>query len=204
MNNIELLLSISTNPLANHFEEDATINSLSKLLVKNGFLVFDSALWVFSKKNTSFNVEVLNFNQKNIWKSDYPSCVQDKILNVLFFSANTYGELYGLKDECVYKFTPDNGDLSLYASSIEEWATNILSNWENETGYHLIKQWQDLNGPLEGGKRLMTIYPTILGGEYILENLAPVSIQEGLAFKGDILKQLEIYQDGSRISIKVT
>lgn len=57
------------------------------------------------------------------------------------------------------------------ADSVEEWAGVILCNFERETGWPFVHEWQAKRGSLPPGKRLMPKTPFFLGGAYKVENL---------------------------------
>jgi hypothetical protein len=89
------------------------------------------------------------------------------------------------------------------AESVEEWAGVILSNYRVETGWPFVHEWQEKNGPLPLGKRLMPKTPFFLGGEYKIENLWAGNPLEGMRLKADLAMQTRNLPEGTRVKLNV-
>lgn len=173
---------------------------LSELLERcNGFMAFDGALHVFPAGDTAWSLELARLNAGDGWRHAY----RHGCGGMVFFAANTFGELYALKDERVVRFDPETGDTNDFAPDLETWADEMLVSWQWETGHSVLRAWQDLHGPLPEGRRLMPTRLFIFGGTDALANLRDVPLLEGLAMRGDIEKQIGDLPDGSKVAIKV-
>jgi hypothetical protein len=89
------------------------------------------------------------------------------------------------------------------ADSVERWAGVVLSNYQGETGWPFVHEWQAKNGPLPLGKRLMPKKPFFLGGEYSLRNFWAGSPLEGMRFKADLAKQTRSMPEGATVKINI-
>ena len=87
------------------------------------------------------------------------------------------------------------------ADSLEGWARRLLQNYELETGWPLVHEWQKRHGPLPRGKRLMPKTPFFLGGEYKLDNLWAGNPLEGMRFKGDLATQTRDLPRGTKVKL---
>ena len=85
---------------------------------------------------------------------------------LLFFAEDAFGGQFALRDEHVVTFDPETGEAQALASSIEDWADQLLADFEFLTGQPLAHDWQARNGALPPGERLVPKVPFVLGGEY--------------------------------------
>jgi hypothetical protein len=76
-----------------------------------------------------------------------------------------------LLDDQVVTFEPETGAVEELSTSLEGWADRILKDYALLTGFPLAHEWQQRQGQLAAGKRLLPKRPFVLGGEYTLENL---------------------------------
>jgi hypothetical protein len=89
------------------------------------------------------------------------------------------------------------------AGSIEEWASKVLNDYRQETGWPFASTWQSANGALPPGKRLMPKIPFFLGGDYHLDNLWVGEAVTGMRSKGDLALQTRDLPSGSQIRLVV-
>lgn len=80
-----------------------------------------------------------------------------------------FGCQFGIKNDDIIKFDPEVCEIEFFASDLDEWACNILENYEVETGYLLASEWQKINKPIKEGKRLIPKIPFVLGSSYDIE-----------------------------------
>lgn len=59
------------------------------------------------------------------------------------------------------------------------------------------------HGQLEQGKKFHLTVPSILGGEYAIENIKQVPLIEQIRFSGSVGKQINELPDGAQIELKV-
>jgi hypothetical protein len=136
------------------------------------------------------------WNAESLWRSGY----EDLTEGLLFFSEDILQDQFCLskKESGVYRFHAETGQTTFMAASVEEWAGVILANDRTETGWPFVHEWQQKNGRLPLGKRLMPKTPFFLGGEYKMENLWAGSPLEGLRLKADIAMQTRNLPKGQR------
>jgi hypothetical protein len=119
------------------------------------------------------------------------------------FAEESFGRQFVIFDGKIGIFEVETGDLNIVALSLEEWASKILLDYNQMTGYGLAHEWQRNHGRLHPRHRLMAKKPFVLGGEYSLANL--VSLDSLLIMKslGNLAHQIHVLPDGAKIELKV-
>ena len=59
-------------------------------------------------------------------------------------------------------------------------------------------------GPLTEGRCYCLRIPAALGGDYAASNLASISVEELVAFAGDVARQIEHLPDGATVRLQIT
>ena len=162
---------------------------------KNGFFVFESALRIFSSQTCDFSYGLDDWNSSSLWRESYGELASD----LLFFAEDIFGTQFCLKDEKVYSFDPETGDLSLIGNGIEEWASAILEDYDLLTGYSFAHEWQIENGLLLPRERLMPKLPFGCGGEFVLTNLINFEAARSMRCRGNLATQIHLLPDGAQI-----
>ncbi|MGZ7060584.1 MAG: SMI1/KNR4 family protein [Candidatus Angelobacter sp.] len=206
MTPVEELLSVSSEPLRTRpdampgiFEPCALGQELFEMLLeKNGFYAFESALHVFPiTKDPGSGVE--GWNASELWRNQYKELAE----GLLFFAEDVFQDQFclSMKQDGVFRFTAETGQTTILASSIKEWAARIMAEYKFETGFPLAHEWQEKNGPLRHGQRLMPKIPFIMGGEYSIDNLWAGNALEGMRFKGDLALQTMHVPEGGDVKL---
>jgi len=206
MSALGILLNASSLPLAAPIGEEPVRSpggrgrELADMLrAKNGFFAFEGALHVFPVGSGRRNIELARFNEASGWKARYWHVCD----GLLFFAANVFGDLYGLRDDEVVRFDPETGLASALAPDLEGWAAWVVERRWTEVGWTVARDWQDRNGPLEEGRRLMPVRLFCMGGTADLDNLRAVPLEEGLSLRGEIASQIKDLPDGSAVRIQI-
>lgn len=207
--NIEKLVSISSPAICSNLPrlssklisiaggEQAALTRL--LTLKNGFYAFERALHVLPSQcpNASMNLE--RWNSESLWKNDYGEITNEYV----FFAEDIFGEQFAMSREGIFRFNPETADYELIAESLEDWAGIILEDYEVETGYAVASQWQELNGSISLGQRLLPKIPFVLGGDYEIENLYALDAIQGMRLRADIWNQIKDLPEGAKVELKV-
>jgi hypothetical protein len=208
MTNIEKLLSVSSEALGS--KPDAFPSVLREyslgaelfhmLEQKNGFYAFEYALHVLPLSSDP-EAGLEGWNAESLWRNGY----EDLAGGLLFFAEDILQDQFCLskKQSGVYRFHAETGQTNLMATSIEEWARVILSDYRTQTCWPLVHEWQEKNGRLPLGKRLMPKTPFFLGGEYKVENLYAGNPLEGMRLKADIAMQTRNLPEGAKVRLKI-
>jgi hypothetical protein len=204
---IEKLISISSEPigppLPDCTPEIATAfgslgDELGELLkLKNGFYAFECALHVFPSGRKSAQVSLEQWNDPHSWRAEYRGLAD----GFLFFAEDAFGNQFCLRDRVICFFDSETGQCRELARSLEKWAAVILEDYEFQTGFPLLHEWQTRNGQLPAGHRLIAKFPFVLGGEYLLENLAAMDRVEIMRARGNIAWQLRDVPEGAEVEI---
>lgn len=104
----------------------------------------------------------------------------------------------------VQNFEPETGEFQYIANDIENWAKAILSDYPFLTGFEFAHRWQESNGPIPPGKRLLPKMPFVMGGEYSMENLYVANSIEGMQFRGNIASQIQDSPDGTPVKFEIS
>jgi hypothetical protein len=209
---IEKLISIGSTPLAS--KPDSTLGSpiyagndryieLEKMLaLKNGFYAFESALHVFPAPasrviSPQSQLNLIEWNKHDLWRSEYDGLVD----GLFFFAEDAFGVQFAIHGDLIVSFDPETGEIKNIASTLEGWAELILSDYPLMTGYPIAHAWQQINGMLQVGKRLLPKTPFILGGEFEINNLIAVDAVDGMRYRGELWRQLRDLPDGTQIRL---
>ena len=101
-----------------------------------------------------------------------------------------------------YLLDIESGAYEYISDSFDNWAKEILNDYNYLTGYSLADEWQKENRPLKTNERLIPKIFFILGGQYNIENLYPMDRNEALSLRFDMFKQLKDISDGDSIIIE--
>jgi hypothetical protein len=168
---------------------------------RNGWYAFESALHVFgSGPGGRDHTTVERWNDPATWVSHYDGMAD----GYLFFAEDVFGSQFAIRDDTVVTFDPETGEPDRLASGIEDWADQILSEYDVLTGYPVAHEWQQRHGPLPLGRRLVPKTPFVLGGAFTVDNVYALDSVEGMRLRGDIACQLRDVPDGSTVEIHVT
>lgn len=208
ISNISKLLSIASEPEMDPpprlGEEGGAlagrlVSSLVEMLAqKNGFYAFESALHVFPAGTAPSMIGIDEWNAPETWRYKYGGLAQ----GCLFFAEDIFGGQFCIYKGQIYTFDPETGDKELIASNLEQWAGEILANYQVLTGYPLAHAWQKRNGPISRGQRLLPKQPFVLGGDFSVANLYLLDAIKGMRFRGDLATQLQGLQDGATVRLK--
>lgn len=170
---------------------------LQLLRQRNGFYCFESALHVFPSGGGSSSLE--DWNSRSLWRHAYSELAE----GYEFFAEDVFGNQFCLADEKVQLFDAETGAISVIASSLEHWACELLVDYDYLTGFPLAHQWQEANGPLIPGHRLLPKTPFVLGGKFELENLYSLDAVSGMCLRGELANQLRDLPEGTEVDFKV-
>jgi hypothetical protein len=109
---------------------------------------------------------------------------------------------FAIRDESIVQFDPETGSSREVASSLEDWADQVLADPDVVVGYGLARAWRSLHGPLAAGTRLIPSIPFALGGQYSVESLQPLDDIVAIRERAELARQLERVPDGSKFQIR--
>jgi len=208
MKGLETLLSIASEPIAplpvampEFLRSYSLGGELFRLLqAKNGFYAFESALHVFPLADDS-ETGLEAWNALSSWRCGY----EDLADGLLFFAEDILQDQFCLstKESGILRFYAETGQTVSVANSVEEWASMILSDYRQETGWPFAHDWQTKHGPLPPGKRLMPKIPFFLGGDYNIDNLWVGDPLEGMRVKADLAIQTRKLPEGAQVRLIV-
>lgn len=206
---LDKLLSISSNSLA---QEQATLapellevagNRAQEIEVllnqKNGFFAFESALRFFPSSSSDLSIGLNDWNADKLWRKDYSGLAD----GCLFFAEDIFGGQFCIKSDMVCSFDPETGGLEEMAPSLEQWAEELLNEYNLWTGYTLAHEWQEYNGNLANDERLMPKIPFVCGGQFEVNNLVAINAVSGMKSRANLALQIINLPDGAQIEFKI-
>jgi hypothetical protein len=158
------------------------------LAIKNGFFCFEQALRFFPSDSTELSWGIHEWNDRNLWKYEYEG-----------FAEEIFGNQFCIHDGNICVFNPETAEIDIICSTIEEWASKILQDYNMMTAYPLAHQWQVKYGRLPPRERLMPKTPFVVGGKYELANFTAVDSVRIMKDLGNLAHQIHDLPDGAQI-----
>jgi hypothetical protein len=176
---------------------------LAELLSKkNGFFTFEASLHVYSSAVSKEDaLSIQNWNSPGCWRNEYGQLVP---ASALFFAQDAFGNQFAFSGGEVKVFCAESAEFISVGTSLEAWATEILEDWRNLTGFYLAHDWQIANRPLQKGERLIPKIPFVIGGPHNIENLYAGEITRAMRFRASIARQIANLPDGMPVTLKIT
>ena len=165
---------------------------------RNGFYAFEGALHVFADRVATGETGLERWNSRTLWRDQYADLTNGHF----FFAEDIFGGQFSLWERGVCTWDPETGESELLADDVQEWAVAIVDDYEMLTGQPLAHAWQQANGPLALGDRLLPVRPFVLGGEFDVGNLRAVEAVSGMRIRGDVARQLRALPEGANVQLK--
>ncbi len=207
--NLEKLLSLATESLSkeninkdltDRFENYSLYQDLLDLLrCKNGFYLFESALYTRPFCTFEKQIGLLEWNSAELWINEY----QTMAIDCLFFAEDVFGHQYCVRSDGIYFFDPEVGTLEFIAENFESWSRLILEEFDFYSGFQIAHEWQVLNGCLQPEMRLMPKIPFVLGSRYELSNLYSLDAVKSMKTRASLAMQIKGLPDGGTVTFKV-
>jgi hypothetical protein len=166
---------------------------------KNGFFCFEAALRFFPSATVAASWGLREWNSRELWKVEYRGLADE----LFCFAEDIFGGQYCVANGAIGKFDPETGDLESLARTLEEWAAQVLEEYDVVTGWRLAHDWQITHGPLPARHRLMPKRPFVLGGEYVVSNLIAIDSVRLMKNLGNLAHQIHDLPDGAQIQFKI-
>lgn len=116
------------------------------------------------------------------------------------FAMDTFADLFAAHKGGVIRIGTETGDVAETWPSLVAWKDDILSD-PRAVGQSFLEMWEEVNGKLGEDQRLTPKMPIVFGGEYTVENMVPMQVQDILKFRSDIAEQIKGLPDGARIML---
>jgi len=183
---LEKLASLGSAALTS---SESKQNALPIHREKNGFVAFESALWVLPSD------ELGKWNSGSSWRSLYNLPTE-----ATCFASDLFGNQFVSLDDRVLTLEAETGEVDAFADSFEEWAARILDDLELHTGHRIAYAWQGARGVLRQDERVAPRVPFVLGGNYEVGNLSAMTASALMWRYGRFARSLKNLPDGARVS----
>jgi hypothetical protein len=201
------LLSIATDPIGDQIGGAELLDnwgSLGRELAemlgrKNGFYAYEAALLVRPFRSHQPPLGLMEWNSPELWKAEY----DDDLDRVLFFAEDVFGCQFCIRDDQICTFDPETAIFEPMSTSLVSWAGELISDYAFHTGFPLAHAWQDRNGSLQPGDRLLPATPFVCRGKFEIENLNAIGEVEGMSFRGFLANNIRDVPDGGQVLFRV-
>jgi hypothetical protein len=166
---------------------------------RNGFFCFEAALRIFPSINCDSSLGIFEWNKDNLWKGEYNGLADQ----VFCFAEDIFANQFCIYRRKIACFNSETGDIEKISTTIEEWASQILENYDEMTGYPFAHEWQKIYGRMADRHRLIAKRPFVLGGEYELSNFASMDSLRIMKSLGNLAHQIHDSPDGSQVELKI-
>lgn len=143
----------------------------------------------------------------NIDIDDILSCWQWKISGMKAVALMTVlGDLFLIaEDDTIHWFQTDEGELTKVANNLQEFEQCLDD--EDKVDYWflplVVEKLISSGKTLKENEVYSCVKPPIIGGEYTVENIKPISISAHFAYDGWFCEQIKDLPDGTKVNIKV-
>lgn len=173
---------------------------LAELLsARNGCTFFNAGVQVFRAGAEGFGPELADWNESATWKDTYQGLAD----GLFCFAQDVLGTQFAVDANRIVAFNPETGERTVVGDSLGAWAEWLLADPDVNGTYRLATAWQDENGALEHGQRLVPYRFFVLGGGYELSNLVAKDAATCMRIRGPIARQIHDLPDGAEIRLTV-
>ena len=159
----------------------------------------NGSLIIRSDFSNSIFHSIYEWNNIDLWKKEMPS---EKIKDIIFFADNVLSYQYGIYNDCVVVFNPEDASIEKIATSIEEWYYIMKSDAATYLYSDILNRWEKKKGKILLGEKLTPSLPFILGGDYCIENFVKTNELDAMKYYCQYAKILYNLQDGEQVIIK--
>jgi len=96
-------------------------------------------------------MDLERWNLDVFWRDEFGTAAK----GLLFFAEDAFGEQFALGNARVWRFNPESVANEEFADDLEAWGERVLADYSFETGYQVAHDWQQQNGRLADGCRLV-------------------------------------------------
>lgn len=169
------------------------------LMLRNGFYAFEGALRVFPSAASAMSRSLEAWNEKMLWRSEYGELLEGK----LFFAEDAFGNQFCIDGDSICFLDSESAETRTLATSFDDWASLLMSDYDFQTGYPLMHEWQKKHGRIPNNYRLIPRIPFVLGGDYALDNLTAMDCVEAMRARGNIAGQIYGLPEGAKVEIRL-
>lgn len=118
---------------------------------------------------------------------------------------SSLGDLFLLgQDSAVYWLQTDRGNLIKVAENLEQYQQYLTDEDKIDNWFlpFLVEQLLNAGKTLKENEVYSFKKPTVIGGEYDIDNIEPTDMSIHFAFTGQINEQIKDLPDGTKVNIK--
>lgn len=200
------LLGRARGPMGAEAELDFGVESgplaeLGRMISRiNGFSLFNAGVQVFRVGDAGLGPDLITWNEAGTWKDTYEGLADD----VFCFGQDIFGTQFGIVDgEEVVRLDPETARTTTLGDRLDDWASWLLADPDVNGAAGFAYAFQQANGALEPGQRLIPYTFFISGGGYDFDNFAVRDAATAMRARGPIAQQIHDLPDGATVRINV-
>jgi hypothetical protein len=204
---LEQLLGRARGPMGPSAEldfgvESGPLSELGAVISRiNGFFLFNAGIQVFrvgAEGAEGLGPDLLAWNDEGTWKDTYNGLADD----LFCFGQDIFGTQFGIVGgEEVVRFDPESARVTPLGTSLEAWAQWLIADPDVNGAASFAYAFQQQNGPLDPGDRLVPLQFFVAGGGYDFDNFAVRDAVTAMRIRGPIAQQVHDLPDGATIRI---
>lgn len=177
-----------------------SVPGLDELLAwKNGFYAYSHGLHVFGRCTKPRWHSLETWNNPAGWIREYGEFAE----GLFFFAEDSFGDQFAWDGEQIVRFIAETGECEKFASDLEDWLEQIVSNPREELGLEVLKDWIKAKGPVPEGLHLFPRTPLVAGGSLDPSEIVTLDPFENMGFKASLAQQIADVPDGQQIELVV-
>lgn len=176
---------------------DGPLAELARVLARvNGFTAFNGGVQLLRAGAAGVGPELAHWNRPDTWKDTYGGLAQ----GAFCFGQDVLGTQFAVVGrERVVAFDPETAARTEIGDSLDAWAEWLLDDPDVNGTRRLATAWQDANGPLAHGERLLPLRFFVLGGSYDLANLVVRDAARCMRVRGPLAARLSRLPQGATV-----
>ncbi|MGW6917974.1 SMI1/KNR4 family protein [Kitasatospora sp. NPDC054939] len=204
---LEQLLGRARGPMGPTIELDfgtpaGPLAELGALLSRlNGFFVFNAGVQVFRAGDEGLGPDLLSWNGEELWKSTYGGLADE----LFCFGQDIFGTQFAIVGgESVVAFDPETAESETLGTGLDDWAAWLLADPDVNGAASFAHAFQQENGALDPGDRLVPRQFFVAGGGYDFDNFAVREAATAMRIRGPVAQQVSSLPDGAQLRLGTT
>lgn len=168
------------------------------LLGHNGMDLFDSALVFLPSMESTSPWPTIEDMQNQLAELDF---MQGQ--NLTPFAMDIFGFLYFINDEGIHHMETEDGQLEFIAENLNGFLLKLIEDGDYLSGQSFLQAFEEKQGVLPAGQRLVAKKPFIFGGEFEADNLYKQDLEKIIPWYASLHEQLKNVEDGTVIQLQM-
>jgi len=166
-----------------------------------GAKIDGGSLWILPATSVSTPYDILSWNEPTCWKDQFWSLIE--LEGIWFFGTDAFGRQFGFRETGdIFVLCIETGTLTRQNANFEEFLEEISKLDQTVTGGILYREFIEFHGAIPIEIRLFAKKPFVMGGDFVIDNLMPLKMIDGIHYYSQIANQIHALPDGSKVEIE--